>query len=441
MQETDEKYKKRRFPLPEIQKIYDELLIPTSIRLLYLEIANEDHVLQLHEFRDFLKQYQHDDISDDQLRPMVVEFQKWDGFQQILKGVNNTVDIDGIIGEFDEYVTIGLHGFAEYFRSYANIISTKTSDVYQDMTQPLIDYWTASSHNTYLEGAQVGKGTSVDAYRNVLNSCCRCVEIDCWDSSDGSDEPEVRHGMLTTCVKFKNVIEVINQFAFERSHYPLCISVEIHCDDEHQKKMATYLKTILGEKLITKPVNQAESAHPSPAQLLDKIFVKGKKKIVTQELADLIIYTQSCSLDIKKENYWQHAKNTSDFHHINSLSDEKCLSLCKKEGDDIVRHTSRQFVRVYPSAHRVDSSNYDPIIPWAVGCQMVALNYQTGGEKMLLNKAKFRINGNTGYVLKPDFLRFSNGKFNPFDIKTYPRQKPIEYIFKVISVGVQKLIS
>ena len=64
--------------------------------------------------------------------------------------------------------------------------------------------------------------------------------------------------------------------------------------------MATYLKTILGEKLITKPVNQAESAHPSPAQLLDKIFVKGKKKIVTQELADLIIYTQSCSLDIKK---------------------------------------------------------------------------------------------------------------------------------------------
>lgn len=31
----------------------------------------------------------------------------------------------------------------------------------------------------------------------------------------------------------------------------------------------------------------------------------------------------------------------------------------------------------------------------------VALNYQTEGRVMQLNEAKFRVNGNCGYVLKP----------------------------------------
>ncbi len=42
---------------------------------------------------------------------------------------------------------------------------------------------------------------------------------------------------------------------------------------------------------------------------------------------------------------------------------------------------------------------------WNLGCQMVALNYQTDGTSMQLNEGKFRQNGRCGYVLKPAFLR------------------------------------
>lgn len=35
--------------------------------------------------------------------------------------------------------------------------------------------------------------------------------------------------------------------------------------------------------------------------------------------------------------------------------------------------------RVYPKGQRIDSSNYNPVPFWNVGCQMVALNYQTPG--------------------------------------------------------------
>lgn len=42
---------------------------------------------------------------------------------------------------------------------------------------------------------------------------------------------------------------------------------------------------------------------------------------------------------------------------------------------------------------RFDSSNFDPILPWLAGCQLVALNYQTVTEPMMVNVAKFRENG------------------------------------------------
>ena len=38
----------------------------------------------------------------------------------------------------------------------------------------------------------------------------------------------------------------------------------------------------------------------------------------------------------------------------------------------------------------------------------VALNFQTPGEMMNLNDGLFQLNGGSGYILKPDYLR--NGK-------------------------------
>ena len=37
-------------------------------------------------------------------------------------------------------------------------------------------------------------------------------------------------------------------------------------------------------------------------------------------------------------------------------------------------------MRSYPAAMRIDSSNFNPVLFWAFGIQMVALNYQTEGK-------------------------------------------------------------
>jgi hypothetical protein len=64
-----------------------------------------------------------------------------------------------------------------------------------------------------------------------------------------------------------------------------------------------------------------------------------------------------------------------------------------------------RLARVYPKAHRVDSSNLDPVPFWNAGVQMAALNLQTGDRSTQLNAARFAANGHCGYVLKPQFGR------------------------------------
>jgi hypothetical protein len=57
-----------------------------------------------------------------------------------------------------------------------------------------------------------------------------------------------------------------------------------------------------------------------------------------------------------------------------------------KHPKDFMRYTQNRLMRVYPGPLRVDSSNFNPSLYWAVGCQMVALNFQTAGVATQLNQ-------------------------------------------------------
>nr|XP_046225240.1 1-phosphatidylinositol 4,5-bisphosphate phosphodiesterase delta-3-A isoform X2 [Oncorhynchus gorbuscha] len=358
------------------------------------------------------------------------------------------------------------NGFTMYMLSKENnVFDPDHARVYQDMTRPLAHYFISSSHNTYLTSDQVTGYSSTESYIRALNQGCRCVELDCWDGDKG--EPVIYHGhTLTSKVPFTEVIETIAEYAFKASPYPLILSLENHCSVEQQAVMARHLRSILGDKLLTKPLNEQQlQCLPSPEALKGKILVKGKKERVVElessssssdlssseececshaeskkkgekkpgvsklspELSDLVVYTRS----VPFKGFDQAAKKPPT--EMSSFSESEALKHVKESGKHFVRHNSHQLSRIYPSGQRLQSSNYDPQDMWNGGCQIVALNFQTAGEEMDLNRGRFLPNGLCGYVLKPSFLTRPDCNFNPENTGGGPGHDPTLLTIRVIS--------
>jgi phosphatidylinositol phospholipase C delta len=89
-------------------------------------------------------------------------------------------------------------------------------------------------------------------------------------------------------------------------------------------------------------------------------------------------------------------------HHMHSfLENNVRLLSCKMDCRKWAIYNQSHISRTYPTGSWVDSSNYLPILPWSVGCQLVALNFQTNDAVLQLNDGRFWENGGCGFVLKP----------------------------------------
>eukprot|EP01083_Nonionella_stella_P063951 166235_1 len=114
--------------------------------------------------------------------------------------------------------------------------------------------------------------------------------------------------------------------------------------------------------------------------------------------------------------------------NMSSFSESKFTKISKSGGRAFASYNNKQISRTYPAGKRVNSSNYDPCLAWAMGCQLVALNYQTPDVAMCYNEGKFELNGRCGYVLKPDFLR---NDLKSFDLR---KDSPTEQLRITVTV-------
>uniref|UniRef100_A0A8C2M5I3 Phosphoinositide phospholipase C n=1 Tax=Cricetulus griseus TaxID=10029 RepID=A0A8C2M5I3_CRIGR len=145
---------------------------------------------------------------------------------------------------------------------------------------------------------------------------------------------------------------------------------------------------------------------------------------LSRALSDLVKYTKSVGThDVETEvaSSWQ----------VSSFSETKAHQILQQKPAQYLRFNQHQLSRIYPSSYRVDSSNYNPQPFWNAGCQMVALNYQSEGRMLQLNRAKFSANGGCGYVLKPQCM--CQGVFNPNSEDPLPGQLKKQLALRIIS--------
>ncbi|NXA42483.1 PLCB2 phosphodiesterase, partial [Eudromia elegans] len=130
-----------------------------------------------------------------------------------------------------------------------------------------------------------------------------------------------------------------------------------------------------------------------------------------EEMSSLVNYIQPIKFDSFEVS---SQKNRS--YVISSFTELKAYDLLSKFPLQFAEYNKRQMSRIYPKGTRMDSSNYMPQMFWNVGCQMVALNFQTMDVPMQQNMALFEFNGQCGYLLKHEFLRRPDKQFDPFSV-------------------------
>ncbi|KAL2763985.1 1-phosphatidylinositol 4,5-bisphosphate phosphodiesterase beta-1 isoform a [Daubentonia madagascariensis] len=249
-------------PRPEIDNIFSEFGAKSKP---YLTVDQMMDFINLKQRDPRLNEILYPPLKQEQVQVLIEKYEPNDSFAK--KG------------------QISVDGFMRYLSGEENgVVSPEKLDLNEDMSQPLSHYFINSSHNTYLTAGQLAGNSSVEMYRQVLLSGCRCVELDCWKGRTAEEEPVITHGFtMTTEISFKEVIEAIAECAFKTSPFPILLSFENHVDSpKQQAKMAEYCRLIFGDALLMEPLEKypLESGVPlpSPMDLMYKILVKNKKK-------------------------------------------------------------------------------------------------------------------------------------------------------------------
>ncbi|EAN34013.1 Phosphatidylinositol-specific phospholipase C X domain protein [Theileria parva strain Muguga] len=282
-------------------------------------------------------------------------------------------------------------------------IPQDSDEIFSVLSLTLRDFWISSSHNTYLIGDQLGGSATAGALAEALLRGCRCIELDC---QDGAEEPVLCHAWknchLTGSVTLREGLIAIKESAFESNKLPVILSFEMHCSDEFKFQSFELVTQILGDELLTldndDPVDLV--ARCELGNLLNKFLIKAKYKssenafLGPGEIAwQSLITLRGIDIDKVDEKKIETLKRNSVF----AISETKFIKI-SKEPSLLNALAERCFVRVYPSATRLASTNFCPVKPWSHGVQFAALNFQSFDRSMLINYGRFY--HSFGYVPK-----------------------------------------
>ncbi|KAI3836864.1 hypothetical protein MKW98_005197 [Papaver atlanticum] len=407
-------------------------------------------IMTVDNFQDFLFHYEGEKDTTKERAQRIMD--------EVLKQQHHHVKI------FHRKEEFNLEAFFRFLFSDSN--PPLLPQVHHDMTEPLSHYFIYTGHNSYLTGNQISSKCSDVPIIQALQKGVRVIELDLWPNSS-KDNIDVVHGWtLTTRVDLIKCLRSIKEYAFVASPYPVVITLEDHLTPDLQSKVAKMITDTYGKMLFI-PGKEGSAEFRSPESLKYRILISTKPPKKHQEPKDM--KEMEMGSHHQKDEPWGEevsdlekshkpkkdreenkdsddggesalqliappkyealiaihgAKSKGELHEVLRVVPDKTCRISWNElkfkkatethKSHVVRFTQKNFLRIYPKGSRITSSNYNPLMGWIHGAQMVALNMQGYGRSLWMMHGMFRANGGSGYVKKPQFLLEDFGPYHHF---------------------------
>uniref|UniRef100_A0A452T5M0 Phosphoinositide phospholipase C n=1 Tax=Ursus maritimus TaxID=29073 RepID=A0A452T5M0_URSMA len=457
------------FSLEIFERFLNKLCLRPDIDKILLEIgAKGKPYLTLEQLMDFINQKQRDPRLNEVLYPPLrpsqarLLIEKYEPNQQFLE--RDQMSMEG----FSRYLGGEENG----------ILPLEALDLSTDMTQPLSSYFINSSHNTYLTGEpgagdslvallggcrcvelDVWKGRPPEEEPFITHGFTMTTEVPLRDVLEAIAETAFKTSPYPVILSFENHVDSAKQQAkmaeYWRSifgdallidpldKYPLAPGVPLPSPQDlmgrilvKNKKRHRPSTGVPNSSVRKRPLEQSNSAlsessaatEPSSPQLGTALEEEEEEEEqtdpkkpttdegtassevnATEEMSTLVNYIEPV-----KFKSFEAARKRNKCFEMSSFVETKAMEQLTKSPMEFVEYNKQQLSRIYPKGTRVDSSNYMPQLFWNVGCQLVALNFQTLDVAMQLNAGVFEYNGRSGYLLKPEFMRRPDKSFDPF---------------------------
>ncbi|XP_063682125.1 1-phosphatidylinositol 4,5-bisphosphate phosphodiesterase delta-1-like isoform X2 [Bolinopsis microptera] len=223
----------------------------------------------------------------------------------------------------------------------------------------------------------------------------KVVKLYEWEEEENTDNP-----LGNMCDGMINLKRSVTRFhtVSDNNFIPHYISIKCEGREEYRMGFKQYEDMEKWHEAITN-VRKNKPNNKKPAKV---------KQAPTYSA--LVIYVMAVPAPSEFTSEYISALN---YREMSSFAENKLEGYVQKaSAANLLSFTSTCMARVYPKMWRTNSSNYDPLLAWNYGIQLVALNYQTPDKAMQLNWGKFHnSNGGCGYVKKP--YEMVTNKFDP----------------------------
>jgi len=296
------------------------------------------------------------------------------------------------------------------------------SKVYQDMDQPLTEYFISTSSPNFASPPASHYDCIVAIQRTLLMGC-RALFL---DVIDGKSEPTVLcQGAFNAGVPLEDVLRAVVNCAFVVSKHPCILAIANRCSPRQSQRVVHFLKKLLGAKLASPKLPTEKVGSPNKLKSKFLILERDVKLFGGSNILDIKARSSSPSQGIQSalsaityipSSVLGDIKEPGLFDSLSMCDSKACWLENEDELDLLISNAREQNVVSSGEDTRLDKKkdllSFRPSLETSssrcrfLGVQLCPVRFGSRVsvhhyEELHLNQGWFANNGSCGYTLKP----------------------------------------